>query len=245
MLQGKTAVITGANRGIGRAVLELFAENGADIIACCRSIDGELEAAMHSIEEQRAISISLQVLDLCSEQSIKEAAKAIVQKKRCDILINCAGIAHGGMFQMTPVADIRKVFEVNYFAQIAFSQQLARFMAKQGGGVIVNVSSIAGLDGTEGNIAYGASKAALILATKTMAAELARNGIRVNAVAPGMIETDMLGQNAAAEIQAFTSRSLMHRCGAPREIAQAILFLASDMSSFMTGQTLRLDGGLL
>ena len=245
MLRGKTAIITGANRGIGLAILELFAENGADIIACCRTVDSELESKFCNLERQYSVNIVIQTLDLSNEQSVKMAAKEILREKKCDILINCAGIFHTSMLQTTTITDIRKVFEVNYFNQIAFTQSLARFMSRQKSGSIVNVASIVGMDVTEGNVAYGASKAALILLTKTLAAELARYDIRVNAVAPGVTETDMLNKITKDGINEFINRNLMQRIGKPREIAQVILFLASDMSSFVTGQTIRVDGGLL
>lgn len=243
MLKEKTAVITGSNRGIGLAVLELFAENGANIIACCRTVNSELKEHFHKIEERFSVNISIQLLDLSDEQSISNTAKEIVQKKKCDILINCAGIAHSGLFQMTSIKEIRNVFEVNYFGHILLTQPISRLMARQKSGVIVNVASVLGIDSEEGGIAYGASKAALIHATKTMAAELVRYNIRVNAVAPGMTDTDMLRQNTEEWINKSVSRSLMQRAGEPKEIAQVILFLASDMSSFITGQTIHVDGG--
>lgn len=245
MLKGKTAVITGANRGIGRAVLELFAENGADIIACCRTVNNDLETQMTKVAERCSVKINIQTLDFTSEQSVKNTAREIVQGKRCDILINCAGITYNGLFQMTSINNIRNIFEVNFFNQMAFTQSISRLMSKQQLGVIVNVASSAGIEAIEGSVAYGTSKAALIHSTRIMAAELSRYNIRVNAVAPGLTETDMFKQNTEKGINAFKEKCLMHRFGKPEEIAQVILFLSSGMSSFVTGQTIRVDGGLL
>jgi 3-oxoacyl-[acyl-carrier protein] reductase len=244
LLKGKTAVITGASRGIGAAVLELFAKNGANIIACYRFENHECEVHLQHIAAQNNIDVITYHFDFSNEAAVKNTGKEIIAGKRCDILINCAGIAHGALFQMSAVSDIRRVFEINYFNQIFFTQSIVKIMTRQKSGSIVNVASASGIDGRAGNVAYGASKAALILATKTLANELAPHGIRVNALAPGIIETDMLSQMEDKAREQLISSNAMCRAGKPAEVAQAALFLASDMSSYITGQLIRVDGGL-
>jgi 3-oxoacyl-[acyl-carrier protein] reductase len=244
LLKGKTAVITGVSRGIGRAVLELFAENGANIIACSRQRNSEQEETLQNIAQKNNIKITMQYFDLSDEQSIKEAGKNIVSGKNCDILVNCAGIAHSALLQMSPIADIRHVFEVNYFGQITLIQSIAKFMIYKKTGSIINITAYLGTNGWRGNIAYGASKAALILATEVLSKEFAPFGIRVNAVAPGPIDTDMLAQTDKKVREEVASTMALGRVGKPRELAQAVLFLASDMASYITGQVLHVDGGL-
>jgi 3-oxoacyl-[acyl-carrier protein] reductase len=245
MLNGKNAIISGSNRGIGRAILHLFAQNGANIWACARTKNEEFEAFCDSLSQHNGISVKPVYFDLCNEEQLKTAVKEIISEKRAiDILVNNAGIAHGALLQMTAIGDIRNVFESNYFGTIMLTQRIARVMAKRNSGNIINIASNAGIDGSPGTIAYGASKAALILATKTMSNELIPSGIRVNAVAPGVIETDMGRQMEQKALASFVENTPMKRIGTPEEVAQVVLFLASDMSSYITGQTIRVDGGL-
>jgi 3-oxoacyl-[acyl-carrier protein] reductase len=163
--------------------------------------------------------------------------------KPIDVLVNNAGVAHGGLFQMTPMAKVREVFDVNLFAPLALSQAVIGPMRKRGGGSIINIASIAGLDLHAGNVAYGTSKAALIAATRTLAAELGALNIRVNAIAPGLTDTDMAGQMEKKAGTDMVERTAFKRMAKPTEIADTAVFLASDMASFITGQVLRVDGG--
>jgi 3-oxoacyl-[acyl-carrier protein] reductase len=244
LLKNKTAIITGANRGIGFETLKLFVQQGANIVVCCRTINLEFEDTIKCLKKKHGVNITICPLDLSSEESVKDASRVILDSKKADILVNCAGTGHGALFQRTSIKEIKNVFEINYFNQILFTQNIVRLMLHQQSGAIINVCSVAGIEGRKGNIAYGASKAALILATKTLSSEVAEKGIRVNAVAPGLIDTDMLSQmeeNAREEILAL---SQMHRLGKPEEVAKVILFLASDMSSYITGQVVRVDGGM-
>ena len=245
LLKGKNAIITGCNRGIGMAVMRLFAQNGANIWACARKQNDAYETNIASIAAENNVWIKPLYFDLTDSAQIKTASNAIISEKlSVDILINNAGIAHGGLFQMTKMENIFDVFNVNYFGAVLFSQVITRYMVRKKSGSIVNIASSSGIDGRAGNIAYGASKAALILATKTMANELAPLGIRVNAVAPGIIETEMLSQMEQKALDALVGSNAMKRTGKPEEVAQTVLFLASDMSSYITGQTIRVDGGL-
>ncbi|MEO8173148.1 MAG: SDR family oxidoreductase, partial [Sediminibacterium sp.] len=157
--------------------------------------------------------------------------------------VNNAGVAHGGFFHMTPMHKIREVFEINFFSQVLVTQYITKIMLKQKSGSIINLSSIAGIDAHPGYIAYGSSKAALIYATKNMAKELASSNIRVNAVAPGLTETEMANQMEAKARENMIKHSAMNRLATPQEIANTVLFLASSQSEFITGQVIRVDGG--
>ncbi|MDD3429707.1 MAG: SDR family NAD(P)-dependent oxidoreductase [Oscillospiraceae bacterium] len=246
LLQGKTAIITGANRGIGRAVLQSFAQNGASIFACARNLTPAFLQDMENLAAAFGVSVFPVQLDVTSQESIQAATKAIMQQKlSIDILVNNAGaFPANGLFQMTPCTDIKNVFDTNFFGPMAFTQGISRLMARKKKGSIVNIGSVAGLDGGMGQFAYSASKAALSGATKTLAAELAGAGIRVNTVAPGLIDTDMAAGVRMDIHDTLVQESAMKRLGTPEEVAGAVLFFASELSAFVTGQTLRVDGGI-
>ena len=161
------------------------------------------------------------------------------------MLVNNAGvISENTLFQMTPIDNMRNLFEVNFFAQMQFTQYITRLMQRnKNGGSIINLSSIAGLYGSPGQLEYVGSKAAIIGATRTLAREFGVNNIRVNAVAPGLIATDMGDQMDTEYSQAMVNLSALARRGTPEEVANVILFLASDLSSYVTGQVIRIDGG--
>lgn len=245
LLNNKVALITGCNSGIGRTIVELFAKQGASIWACARKENDEYLEFIDSVREDYNCLINPLYFDLTDEKDLTSNIKMLISKKeRIDILVNNAGVAHGSLFQMTPISKIREVFEVNFFSQMLLTQLISRIMLKQKSGNIINIASIAGIDSLPGYSAYGSSKAALIYATKTIAKDFALLGIRVNAIAPGLIETNMaeLMENNAKDTMIFNSG--MKRLGQPIEIANAALFLASDLSTFITGQVIRVDGGV-
>jgi 3-oxoacyl-[acyl-carrier protein] reductase len=184
--------------------------------------------------------------DLANADEVKRGAQAIIAAGQgVDILVNNAGMIHTALFQMTTMDKMKEVFWVNFFSQMLFTQYMVKVMTRRKSGSIINISSSAAIDCNEGRTAYAASKAAMICATKVMAKELAPYNIRVNAVAPGLTETDMMrGSTPKDALEAALQRTCMKRVGRPEEIANTILFLSSEQSSYITGQVLRVDGGM-
>jgi 3-oxoacyl-[acyl-carrier protein] reductase len=241
---GKTVFITGSNRGIGRALAHEFAAAGSNLIAHVRQETEAFKEEMAALASEHGVSVECVAFDLADVPTMKQAVNAALPAgRRIDVLVNNAAVAHGGLFQMTPVATVRQIFEVNLFAQMELTQLMCRRMVRQKSGSIVNMASIAGLDLAAGNIAYGASKAALIAFTRTLAAELGPLGLRVNAVAPGLTETEMATKMEAKAGARMVESSAMRRLALPMEIARVVLFLASEDSSFINGEVLRVDGG--
>lgn len=245
MLKGKNAIITGARGGIGRAVVEVFAKNGANIWACARKEDQEFEDEMRRISKAYGVWIKPVYFDLTDGRQMKDAVRSIEKEKLpIDILVNNAGIVKYDAFQMLPVRTLRDMLEANYIGPLQFTQYISRRMGRDRPGAIVFLSSIAGLCPEKGNLSYGGSKAAVSNAVGILGRELAVQNIRVNAVAPGMVDTDMKNAADKAHWEELIRQCDLKRMAAPEEIANVIAFLASDLSSYITGQTIRVDGGL-
>ncbi len=246
LLKGKNAIITGAHRGIGLAILNKFAEYGCNVFCINRSADDSFSSLCEKLSSQYGVTIKLFYADFSCEDDVKKVASALVKEKvPFDILVNNVGIANPQcMFTMTKLESIRHAFDVNLFSAISLSQTITRIMMRNHKGSIIFISSSAAFDGGA-NIEYAASKAAIIGASRRMAIELGQFGIRVNTLAPGLTSTDM-GNSMSEEDEAVAvSRNIMGRKGEPNEIADAVAFLASDLSRFITGQVIRVDGGLL
>jgi len=245
LLKNKTAIITGCNKGIGKVILETFAENGANIIACTRKETIEFNDYMESIKNKYSISITPIYFDLENSDEIKTAISKIISLKiKTDILVNNAGFASGAYFQLTPIIDLERMMKINFTSQVQFTQGISRYMARFKSGSIINMGSTAGLFGDVGMLSYGSSKAALIFATKTMSSELGQYNIRVNVIAPSVTKTEMFDQmEENARIKLIDS-SAFKRAAEPIEVANVALFLASDLSTFVNGQTIRVDGGI-
>jgi 3-oxoacyl-[acyl-carrier protein] reductase len=245
LLKDKVVVVTGSNRGIGKSILELFHAEGASIFACARTQTENFEADLKKIASKGQGFIKPIYFDFSEPGQIKNAIqKIIADSKVIDVLVNNAGIASGSLFQMTPVSKVKEIFEINFFAQLQFSQSIARLMTRAKSGSIINMASVSGLLGDSGTLSYGSSKAALIYATKTMARELGEFNVRVNAIAPSVTKTDMFNQMESGARDKMIMSTALRRPAEVIEVANVALFLASDLSSYVTGQTLRVDGGL-
>jgi 3-oxoacyl-[acyl-carrier protein] reductase len=245
LLKDKTAIITGCNKGIGKVILDTFAQNGANIIACIRKESIDFNVYIEYIKNKYSISITPIYFDLENSDEIKTAISKIISLKiKIDILVNNAGFASGAYFQMTSIADLERMMKINFTSQVQFTQGISRYMARFKSGSIINIGSTAGLFGDVGMLSYGSSKAALIFATKTMASELGQYNIRVNVIAPSVTKTEMFDQmEENARIKLINS-SAFKRAAEPIEVANVALFLASDLSTFVNAQTIRVDGGI-
>lgn len=245
LLKGKNALITGARRGIGRCTVEVFAQNGANVWALARRSDYSFEKDMMTIAKFYGVNIWPIYAELTNEEEVKKAIRGIHKSGNpVDILVNVAGVADvSTSFCMTSIEKMRHVFEVNFWSTTVLTQYVARLMMRKKSGSIINLSSIAGIDGTPGQYEYSSSKAAVNGGVKYLARELSQYNIRVNAVAPGIIETDM-GAQIDLELRNKTLDNVMlKRTGKAEEIANVIAFLGSDLASYITGQIIRVDGG--
>ena len=246
LLKNKTAVVTGCNRGIGKKILEVFSANGATVFACVRNIDEEFKSFLNELKKKFNNQIIPIQFDLNDEKKIKEAANSIVaSNKSIDILVNNAATIHTSIFQMTSVKKLKELFEVNFFSQTIFTQYILKSMIKNKKGSIVYISSSSALDGNEGRSAYSSAKAAIIAQAKVLSRELGVHNIRVNSIAPGLTDTDMMKENHQEKIVSeIVSRISLRRIANPEEIANVVLLLSSDLTSYITGQVIRVDGGM-
>ena len=245
MLDGKVCLITGSTRGIGWATAELFALSGATVILNSRG--GELlEQRKQALEERAGKPVMAFAGDAGDAAAVQSCyAEIFKQYKKLDVLVNNAGIMQDAPLGMITAELIQTVTQTNIAGAILNLQAAARLMSRAKAGSIINLTSIIGREGKEGQTIYASSKAALIGMTRAAAKELAPRGIRVNAVAPGMIETDMTRGLSEEHHLAALGAIKMGRIGQPSDVANAILFLASDMSSYITGQVLGVDGGMI
>jgi 3-oxoacyl-[acyl-carrier protein] reductase len=244
-LNGKVALVTGAARGIGWKTAFLLASNGARVIINDIQETDELN---RKIQEAKSQNLDLTTLfyDVSDYQQVKNAYSSIFKEfKRLDILVNNAGIMEDSMLATASESHIDKTFRINTFAVIYNTQFASRLMARNNSGTIINISSIIGTKGNAGESVYSASKSALIGFTLSTAKELAPLGIRVNAIAPGFIDTDLVSHFSEEIRQKTISNIKLGRIGTPEDVARAVLFFASDLSSYITGQVLGVDGGMI
>ena len=246
LLKSKTAVVTGCNKGIGKKILEVFSANGATVFACVRNIDEEFKSFLNELKKKFNNQIIPIQFDLNDEKNIKESANNILtSNKPIDILVNNAATIHTSIFQMTPVKKLKELFEINFFSQTIFTQYILKSMIKNKKGSIVYISSSSALDGNEGRSAYSSAKAAIIAHAKVLSRELGVHNIRVNSIAPGLTNTDMMKKNHQEKIiNEMISRISLRRIANPEEIANVVLLLSSDLTSYITGQVIRVDGGM-
>ncbi|MCG9700016.1 beta-ketoacyl-ACP reductase [Vibrio natriegens] len=238
MKHDKVAIVTGAARGIGRAICEQLLEDGFYVIGLDIS----------PVEWSQSSQLTSYQVNLCDSKGVNEVVESIIQQHhRIDVLVNNAGITRDALLQDMLEKDWDSVIDVNLKAVFLLTQSVAPVMLNQGTGSIVNISSIVGTDGNIGQSNYAASKGGVISMSKGWAKELARKGeqIRVNCVAPGFIVTDMTKDLPEKVIKMMEGKTPLGRMGSVRDIANGVAFLASDKSEFITGQVLKIDGGLV
>jgi 3-oxoacyl-[acyl-carrier protein] reductase len=249
-LQDKVAVITGGAAGIGKATALRFAEEGARVVICDLNEEAGQETVRALGPEARFYKVNV-----ADREAVQQFMDAVVEQYgRIDILVNNAGVLRDGLFvrvkdgqlvKQMAESDFDLVVSVNLKGVFNCAQAAAPHMIRQGGGVILNATSVVGLDGNFGQTNYVATKAGVIGMTKVWARELGRSNIRVNAVAPGFTATEMVAAMPENILDGMKSRTPLARLGEPRDIANAYLFLASDEASFITGEVLRVDGGIV
>lgn len=244
-LAEQTALITGASRGIGRGIARVFAEQGADVAFTYSS---SVVAAKALEEELKALGVKAKGYQSNAadfEQAQQLANDVLADFGRIDVLINNAGITKDNLLMRISEEDFDKVIEVNLKSVFNMTKAVQRTMLKQRKGSIINMSSVVGVKGNAGQSNYAASKAGILGFTKSVALELGSRNIRCNAIAPGFIETEMTAKLDEKVVQGWRDNIPLKRGGTPEDVANACLFLASDMSAYITGQVLNVDGGML
>jgi 3-oxoacyl-[acyl-carrier protein] reductase len=243
--ENQIAVVTGAGRGIGHAIALRLAKEGARIASVSRT-EANARKTADEINEIRADAAKAYAVDVADQAAVQKAAAQILEDfGRVDILVNNAGVTRDGLSMRMSMEDWDTVLDTNLKGAFAFTQAVMRPMIKQRSGRIINISSIAGLTGNAGQANYSASKAGLIGLTKTLARELASRGITVNAVAPGLIETDMTTVLSDEIRQSILQKVPLGKLGEPDDIAGAVAYLASPEAKYITGQVLTVDGGMV
>lgn len=244
MLKGKNVILTGATRGIGNAILRLFAQNHANMWCLVRKPDDTFIDHVNKLCGEHDIWIKIVTADLESGQSIQNALSDVFAAKQpIDILVNNAAVNAHGTFMMTSQHELDRIFQINYFSHIQIIQMVAKKMIRRKQGNIINITSASGFEHNIGNFSYAGTKALLNWATQTISRELAPYNIRVNAVAPGVTDTDMNFSYEDGISEKVMPKMNIQRKANPMEIAEGVLFLAGEKSSFISGQILRIDGG--
>lgn len=246
LLKNRVALVTGAGRGIGLAIVGLFAQHGANVIMAGRNLHSLESARQSLLEANPTANISSLLCDVSDDGSVRDAFQAVFKEfRRLDVLVSNAGVLDDALIGMVSANQVRRVFETNAYGVLYCAQYAARLMARNKEGSIINLSSIMGTSGEVGQSVYAGSKAAVIGITKSLAKELAPANIRVNALAPGFIDTGMAHSISPEKFRERIDSVKMGRIGSPDEVARVALFLASDLASYVTGQTIGVDGGML
>lgn len=244
LLTGRVALVTGASGGIGRGIAEALAREGAAVVVHFASNEAEAEAVVARIRQSGGRAIAQRADVTVAAEAEALVARAVSEFGRLDVLVNNAGIKRDALLLRMKPEDWRAVLDTNLGGVYACSKAAAKVMLKQRYGRIINVASVAGLAGNPGQANYSAAKAGIIGFSKSVARELASRGITVNVVAPGAIDAGMLADVSAEARGAFLEGIPLGRLGTPEDVAGAVVFLASDLGNYITGQTLAVDGGL-
>ncbi len=245
LLNNKTAVITGCNRGIGFSIMETFCKNGATVIACVRKTNKDFEKNVENLIKKYEKKIHIVIFDLENEEELNNSLSTIKNlEQNIDILVNNAGINQISLFQMTTIKSFRKVFETNFFSIVNFTQKMLKIIKKNNFSKIINIASNAADLSDAGRSAYAPSKAALISLTKVLSKELGVNKINVNAVSPGLVNTDMMKDTPQKAIEEAISRTPLKKVAEPIDVAKTVLYLASDDSNHITGEIINVTGGM-
>lgn len=243
-MEGKIALVTGASRGIGSAIAQKLAAAGATVIVNYSGSEAKAQEVVEKIKAAGGNAVAMKC-DVSDFGACKELADAILKEfGRLDILVNNAGITKDGLIMKMTESDFDQVIAINLKGTFNMIQNFSRTFLKQRSGKIINISSVSGVMGNAGQANYSASKAGIIGLTKSVARELASRHVCVNAIAPGFVETDMTDNMPQAAKDGMTQMIPMGRLGAPEDIANAALFLASDAADYITGQVLCVDGGM-
>lgn len=245
LLQDKNVIITGASRGIGKGIAEVFASHGANVAFTYSSSEAPALALEKELQAKGIKAKAYQSNAASFEASEKLIAQVLEDFDSIDVLINNAGITKDNLLMRMGEADFDKVIEVNLKSVFNMTKAVQRTMLKQRNGSIINMSSVVGVKGNAGQTNYAASKAGIIGFTKSVALELGSRNIRCNAIAPGFIETEMTEKLDEKTVQGWRDGIPLKRGGTPDDVANACLFLASDLSGYVTGQVLNVDGGML
>lgn len=245
LLNGKVALITGASRGIGKGIVEKFAEHGANVAFTYASSKDKAEALQKQLEEHggKAVAYQSNAADFTACEELINAV--ITDFGTIDVLVNNAGITRDGLLMRMTEEHWDEVIETNLKSVYNTTKAIQRTFLKQRSGSIINLTSIVGLKGNAGQANYAASKAGIIGFTKSIALELGSRNIRCNAIAPGFIETEMTAELDEGTVAGWTEAIPLKRSGSTQDVAHLALFLASDLSSYITGQTIQVDGGML
>ncbi len=245
ILEGKNAIITGASRGIGKGIAEVFGKHGANVAFTYSSSAGPAEELEKELTDL-GVKAKAYKSNAASFEEAQELVKQILEDfDSIDVLVNNAGITKDNLLMRMSEEDFDQVINVNLKSIFNMTKAVQRTMLKQRSGSIINMSSVVGVKGNAGQANYAASKAGIIGFSKSMALELGSRNIRTNVIAPGFIETEMTGKLDEKTVAGWRDAIPLKRGGTPEDIANACIFLASDMSTYITGQVLQVDGGML